>query len=91
MHEVTKRWGGTDEANEEVIFMADEIKRLGKATFASLRKVSKAYNRSTGIYTEELRKIHFTDELRILYELRLVEWCGREGKTLVTWTGPEGE
>ena len=89
MHIVTERWGGTDEANEEIIFMADEVKRQGKATFASLRKVSPSFNRTDGVYNAAMRKIHFTDELRILYDLRLVEWNGLEGKTLVTWSGPK--
>jgi hypothetical protein len=80
---------GNDELNEEIIFMADEIKKRGKSTYASLRKISKAYNRINGIYDEEMRAIHFNDELRILYDLQLIKWCGRAGKTLVTWTGPK--
>jgi hypothetical protein len=88
MHIVTERWGiGNDEFNEEMIFMADEIKKRGVTSYASLRKVSKAYNRTNGIYDEEMRELHFYGELKVLYELRLIQWSGLKGRTHVTWIG----
>lgn len=88
MHIVTERWGvGNDEVNQEMIFMADEIKKRGSATYAELRKISKAYNRTDGIYDKEMRELHFHSELRVLFDLKLIDWSGLKGRAKITWIG----